>query len=381
MLEIVIVAAVAGLAVGAVLVVLLRGSATKNEQALTAVRNDLNLLREITDRQIAQITGIFGEQFRNIGDGVRTSLEAVRGELNTRLSENARAMTDAGRSVTDRVATVQSTFADLQKQVGEITAQAQQLAQVSSSLHELQHILSAPKLRGGLGETQLENLLGQVFPRDFYEMQYRFAATGEAVDAVLKFPQGLVGIDSKFPLENFRRIAAADTDDGKKAARREFLRDVRKHVDDIAAKYIRPADGTLPFALMYIPAENVYYEAIIRDEDGNDLYGYGIEKHVMAVSPNSLYAYLNTIIVGLKSMRINERAATLVQELQSLDGELERFQENYRVLGSHLKNAGKTYDEAQKALDRVDGRLERISGNGKQELLFDEHKPLGAGRS
>ncbi len=364
----------------AVIAYLVRDTAARNEQALAAVRNDVNLLRETSDKQINQLTGIFGNQLTSIGDGVRTSLESVRGELNSRLTENARAMTEATQSVTTRVASVQSTFAELQKQVGEITAQAQQLAQVTTSIHELQHILTAPKLRGGLGEAQLENLLAQVFPRDSYEIQYRFASSGEAVDAVLKFPQGLVAIDSKFPLENFKRIASADTDEAKKGARREFIRDVRKHIEAISTKYIRPADGTLPFALMYIPAENVYYEAIIRDDEGSDLYQFGVDKHVMPVSPNSLYAYLYTIIVGLKSMRINERAATLVKELQSLDRELDRFQDSYRVLGTHIKNAGKSYDEAQKALDKVDNRLEQLSGNGTAELAGEEKKAIGAAR-
>src|SRR5581483_1589285 len=133
------------------------------------------------------------------------------------------------------------------------------------------------------------------FAREQYELQYRFAS-GEIADAIVRFPQGMVAIDSKFSLENFRRMAEANGDGDRKGARRDFLKDVRKRVDEIATKYVRPADGTLPFALMYIPAENVYYEAILRDEDGNDLYTYCFQKKVVPVSPNSLYAYLQTIV-------------------------------------------------------------------------------------
>src|SRR5206468_7153224 len=140
----------------------------------------------------------------------------------------------------------------------------------------------------------------------------------DIVDAVLHLPQGKVAVDSKFSLENFRRTFEAQNDADKKAARREFLKDVRKRIDEIAGKYIRPAEGTLPFALMYIPAENVYYEAVIRhDEETNGLYQYCQQKRVYPVSPNSLYIYLQTIAVGLNSMRVSQRAELILREIES----------------------------------------------------------------
>ena len=372
MLNIVLAAVAIVIAAVAIYVALRRPPA--DDQVLQAVRNDLNLLRETTDRSLKQITDVFSQQLQGIGSNVQTALATVNSDV-------SRSMADTTKAVNDRIANVQATFGALQKQVGEMTEQARSLAEISRSISSLEHILSAPKLRGGFGEAQLENLLAMVFPREHFEMQYRFEGANEVADAVLRFPQGMVAIDSKFPLENFRRIAEAASDPDKKAARREFLKDTRKRIDEIASKYIRPAEGTLPFALMYIPAENVYYEAIIRDEDGNDLYSYCTQKRVMPVSPNSLYAYLQTIVVGLKSLSVSQRAESILQEIESLHLELGKFAKLYGIVGTHLKNAARGYDDSQRALDKVEYRLDRLAGAGgeQQELPLEEKRALGAG--
>ena len=347
-----------------------------DDQALQAVRNDLNLLRETTDRSLKQSTDVFSKQLQGIASSVQNALANVNSDV-------SRSMSETSRAVNDRMANVQATFGALQKQVGEMTEQARALTDISRSISSLEHILSAPKLRGGFGEAQLENLLAMVFPREHFETQYRIEGAGEVADAVLKFPQGMVAIDSKFPLENFRRMSDAANDTDRKAARREFLKDTRKRIDEIATKYIRPADGTLPFALMYVPAENVYYEAIIRDEDGNDLFSYCAQKRVMPVSPNSLYAYLQTIVVGLKSLSVSQRAETILHEIESLHLELAKFTRAFAVLGTHLKNAEKNYDDSQRALDKVQDRLDRLADSGAEqpELPLDEKRALGAGGS
>jgi DNA recombination protein RmuC len=223
--------------------------------------------------------------------------------------------------------------------------------------------------------------LSLVFSKQQYVLQHRFS-TGEVVDALVVLPQGTVAIDSKFPLENFRRIAASENDEERKTARREFLRDVRRRVDEVAAKYIRPAESTLPFALMYVPAENVYYEAIIRtDDDPFQLYRYCMEKRVIPVSPNSLYAYLHTIMVGLKGMQVGQRAETIVREIESLRIELEKFTKAYETVGSHIRNAASKLDEGSKLLNKVELRVEGLAGDGagQQSLFIDEKKSLGTG--
>ncbi|MGO9208967.1 MAG: DNA recombination protein RmuC [Terriglobales bacterium] len=374
-------------------VLVLRRPAPSDPQALEALRNDFHVLRESTDRSVSRVVDVFSNQLAGMGDNVQKALgavncnvaerlEAMNRQLGDRLNENVKAMSGTSKEVNDRMAHVQNIFAELQKQVGGMSEQARHLAELSKSIADLQHILTAPKLRGGFGEEQLENLLAMVFAREQYRTQYAFSS-GEKVDAVLLFPQGMVAIDSKFSLESFRRIAAAGTDDEKKIARREFLKDVRKRVDE-TSKYIQPAEGTLPFALMYIPAENVYYEAIIRDEDDNGLYEYCAQKRVMPVSPNSLYAYLHTIVVGLKSLHVSQQAESILRQMESLRFELEKFTDVYDKLGTHLKNAGKSYDDSTRALGKLENRVHNLAGAGmsQPELPLDGEKPaLGAAES
>jgi DNA recombination protein RmuC len=369
----------------------LRASRGTSARELQALRDQLDLLRESSEKSIQGVTSIFSTQMQSMNNAVQTSLalvssdvgnrlDALNRNVGDRLNDNAVAMRSSSQEVNERIGNVQGTFANLQKQVGEITEQARQLGEVSLSMAELKNILSAPKLRGGFGETQLENLLAAVFPKEQFAMQYKFAS-GEAADAVLFFPQGMVAIDSKFSLENFRRILEAETPAARNVARKEFLRDVRKRIDETAS-YVRPADGTLPFALMYIPAENVYYEAIIRDEDGNDLYDYCRQRRVMPVSPNSLYAYLQTIMVGLNSMRITQRAEAVLREIQSLQVELEKFDEIYGRLGTHLKNATRSYEDSGREFDRLESRVAGLGGGLQSApMLVEQKKAASSGDS
>jgi DNA recombination protein RmuC len=390
-MELIIAAIVVAVAILAGVGLLMRNRPSSEAQAL---RNDLNLLRQSSEKSLQNIAGIFANQVQAMNTNLQNALagvtaevgnrlDAVNQNVSARLNENAVALQSSSRDVNDRMLSVQTTFAGLQKQVGEITEQARQLGEVSKSISALERVLSGPKLRGGFGETLLENMLAEVFPREQYAMQYRFSS-GDAADAVLFFPQGMVAIDSKFSLENFRRMAESDGDNGKKTARRDFLKDVRRRIDEIAGKYIRPADGTLPFALMYIPAENVYYEAVIRDDDGTDLYQYCIQKRVIPVSPNSLYAYLQTIMVGLNSLRIGQRAEAVLREIESLKIELEKFDKVFNVLGNHLKNASRSYEDSARELTKVEGRVESLSNGGvEQKKLFaePEEKPRAVGAS
>jgi DNA recombination protein RmuC len=195
-------------------------------------------------------------------------------------------------------------------------------------------------------------------------MQYAFKG-GEIVDAVILLHGGMVPVDAKFPLENFQRLVQAETDDQRREGKRAFMRDVKKHVDAISTKYIRPDEGTLDFALMYIPAENVYYETIIKDDEfGGEmaLFQYSLQKRVIPVSPNSLYAYLNTILLGLKGLRVEESAREILSAITRLDGEFARFGEAFRLVGKHLDNSSKQFQEADKRFGKVEGKLQDING-------------------
>ncbi len=387
--------AVVLLAAVAALVIFLRWKKPDaNDPALQTVRYEVNLLRETTEKSIQSMNTLFSSQLQSITASMQNALSNVTVEVGSRLeamnknvteqmNQNVQLVSTTSHAVSERMSSVQNTFAALQKQVGEMGEQARNLSEMGKSVAALERVLTAPKLRGGFGESQLENLLNMVFSKDQFELQHTFPS-GDVVDAVLFFPQGKVSIDSKFPLENFRRLAQAEVETEKKACRREFLKDVKRRIDEVAAKYIRPADGTLPFALMYIPAENVYYESIIRDEDGTDLYAYCLQKRVIPVSPNSLYAYLQTILMGLNSMRVSQRAEVVLLQIESLKLELGKFGDSFETIGKHLRNAGAKYDESSRMLEKVEMRVENLAGgaNENQASLFEvQEKALKTGAS
>jgi DNA recombination protein RmuC len=250
------------------------------------------------------------------------------------------------------------------KVVGDLREKVGQIHEVGKAAAELVNILRAPKLRGGMGELFLGDLLAQILPAEHFKLQHRFRS-GEAVDAVIQIGNKFVPVDSKFPLENFRRIMDSQSDSERVAARKQFMRDVKKHVDAIATKYILPDEGTYNFALMYVPAENVYYETIIKEESSasgeeRPLFSYALEKRVVPVSPNSFYAYLQTILLGLRGMQVEERAQEILNTLARLRGDFERVQESFRVLGKHLTNAQGSYSEGEKALAKFDAKLGQI---------------------
>jgi len=170
-----------------------------------------------------------------------------------------------------------------------------------------------------------------------------------------------VPIDAKFPLEDFRRLLEATDDDGRARARRAFVARVRRHIDDIATKYVLPDEGTYDFALMYIPAENVYYETIIRDEEPG-LAAYALGRKVIPVSPNCFYAYLQAIALGLRGLRIEARAEEVMGLLGRLSGDLGRLREDFRLVGKHLTNAAQAHASAERRMERLGDKLTAIGG-------------------
>jgi DNA recombination protein RmuC len=198
-------------------------------------------------------------------------------------------------------------------------------------------------------------------------MQYHFQS-GEAADAVVKLrDKKLMAVDSKFPLDAYRRISAEGEE-----ARRAFATAVKGHADAIAKKYIVPEEGTLDVALMFVPSESVYYELLqTSDSKGQQLDAYCRDKKVIAVSPNTLYAHLCVISMGLRGMQMEENAARLLASLSGMEKQMEKFADKFGTLGTHLKNAQQTYTDSDKLFEKAQNTLETMLGAGAPELPFD----------
>ncbi len=248
----------------------------------------------------------------------------------------------------------------LNSQIGQLHGTNKQMLLIGSDVRRLQDILASPKLRGNFGEWSLENLLKNILPKGSFKLQHQFS-DGRIVDALIQMPEYSVPIDAKFPLPNFEAMQKTDDETEKNRLRREFLKDVRKHIDKIAESYIRPAEGTLDFAMMYIPAENIYYETIVNTAIGaTGLQQYAMDKKVISVSPNLLYAYLMTVVMGLHGLQIEKQAAEIRQNLKKLGASFGTFISNWDTLGGHLRNAQNKYDDGQRQLDKFTMELTQV---------------------
>lgn len=267
------------------------------------------------------------------------------------------------QSVSQKLQQANSTYAQLSHDLGRLQEATRRVEEVGRSVATLEDLLRAPKLQGGLGEFLLADLLAQVFPQGsgIYALEHGFS-DGERVDAVIRLQERLVPIDSKFPLESFRRMSRAATDEEKASLRRQLLREVRGHIDSIAEKYIRPSEGTFDFALMYIPAENVYYEAVLRDEPAEEqgIFQHATLRRVIPVSPNSFYAYLQVILLGLRGLAVERRAQEILEGLIKLQKEFAGVQEDFDVAGKQIRHALTNFERADRRLGRFEDKLQAI---------------------
>ncbi|MEI6614564.1 MAG: DNA recombination protein RmuC, partial [Chrysiogenales bacterium] len=239
-----------------------------------------------------------------------------------------------------------------------------QMKDIGKDIASLQDILRAPKLRGNLGEFLLEDLLQQVFPAGNYTMKYAFKNNVQ-VDAVIRLGDWVIPVDAKFPLEAFQRLLAAPDEETRKKNKKEFIKSVKVRIDEIADKYIRPDESTFDFALMYIPAENVFYETMISDtltEKNYEIFNYAMARHVIPVSPNSFYAYLMAIAFGLKGLKIEQQTKEILKNLGKVQDSFVHFYADFSLLGKHISNASGKYDEAARKADKFHERLTNFTG-------------------
>lgn len=339
----------AGAAVVAIVaaVVWAAGAGRRAEEQIAATRQELQA-------SLASQTQGMSAQLNQLMQSVTQQLGQVRQELQSGVASSGQLASEAQREVARRLQSSTDALVQMSQKIGEVQKTSQDLSQAAQTL---QSVLGGAKTRGTLGEVTLERLLQDALPRNAYEMQYRFASTGAVVDAIVRGGERMLPVDSKFPLEAYRRLAAEGD-----SARREFSVAVRKHADSIAEKYILPEEHTLDYALMFVPSEGVYYELLLTEDPKYGLLDeYCRSKRVFPVSPNTFYACLSAIAVSLQGQKIEENARHLLANLGGLKKQLESFGEVYEKLGTHLRHAQQSYEDADSRLSRARNSVEQMS--------------------
>lgn len=301
-----------------------------------------------------------------IGQSVTQRLDNVSKALQDGVKDSANISAQSQAAVRDEIKNSREMMERIQKELGEVQLAGRQMSQTAQTLET---ILGGAKSRGTLGEVTLERLLEDALPKERYKRQYRFSS-GEAADAVIFLRDKMLPIDSKFPLDAFRRMGEQTSSQGssmapaqRDEARRAFATAVKGHADAIAKKYILPNEGTLGIALMFVPSEGVYYELLMTsDAKSLPLDEYCRSKNVIAVSPNTLYAHLQVILMGLQGMQIEENAKRIHGSLAGLQKQMENFTDAFGKLGTHLKNAQQSYGEADKRFEKAQNTLGDMLG-------------------
>jgi len=353
------------MAVAVFWLVLKTWQANQKNQGVESQMNELRRDFQAIAAAQAKSTG----QMEAIAKGVAQRLDSVTPALQEAIKNSAQITgqltSDAQARMANELKNTREQISQIQRQIGEVQQAGKEMSQTA---HTLEEILGSAKSRGSLGEVTLEKLLEDSLPAALYERQYRFAS-GEIADAVIRLrDKKLMAIDSKFPLDAYRRIATEGDE-----ARRAFATAVKGHADAIAKKYIAPDEGTLDLALMFVPSETVYYELLMTsDSKGQPLDAYCREKQVIAVSPNTLYAHLQVIAMGLRGMQMEENAKRLLESLWGMEKQLEKFTDKFGVLGTHLRNAGQSYGDAERLLEKTQNTLEGMIGTGPAQLTLPE---------
>jgi DNA recombination protein RmuC len=322
------------------------------EQQIIEMRSRLDLLVASQQDLPRALFEDRAAQARVLSDQVAMLSTLVTAQLETSQTTMGQRLDETGRLV-----------ADVRERLGQLSEATQRLETMGHSVTEVQELLRVPRLRGTLGEVWLEEILRQIFPASLYQMQYTFQS-GVRVDAVVMIGERLLPIDAKFPLEACQRMLTADPENIERE-RRAFRKSLRERIDEIATRYIAPSEGTFEFALMYIPAENVYYEAIVRGEDlvdGQSIMSYAMARRVIPVSPHTFYAYLSAVLHGLKGLHVEEQAQRLQAELGTLEHQFDRFWSCFEKVGGHLTNAQKQFAESERQAMKVRIQLEGMVG-------------------
>lgn len=287
---------------------------------------------------------ITAEMNRTFAQSLQQATQSLNGTIGS-VRDETRAVRDETR------AAIQQQSLQVTQTLGDLKATNSRILDQSRSLDEFQRMLQSPKLRGDFGEFTLEQMLRDLLPSEHYECQ---ASMGNGrVDALIRTPYGALCIDCKFPLDNFRRALQETEGPARDAAMKQFYSDVRGRIKEIGDRYVLPPE-TLDVAFMFVPAENVYYELIGRPE----LLTYGRQFHVVPVSPNTIYAYIQALAVGFRGMKIQEEAKRVQELLAQLGTRFDKFQDHFNMVGKHLDNAKTQFERAMRDVERFDATLQ-----------------------
>ncbi|MBI5732436.1 DNA recombination protein RmuC [Candidatus Jorgensenbacteria bacterium] len=279
-------------------------------------------------------------------------MEALTQEINNQLERSRQASERSAQNVSSQVQSFTKGMTELRETVHQVK---ESVKDVSS----FQEMFRSPKLRGTWGELTLEAILKEYFPRNGYQTQHEFSS-GEIVDAVLKLPNNLLlPIDSKFSWENFKKMTESESETGRITFRKIFISDIKKRIDEIAGKYILPSEGTIDMALMYVPAESVYYEVIQNVKD-DDIAEYARKRKIYIVSPNTLYITLSAIIHWFKDVQLQKQTGDIMKRLEVVIKDATTLASEFQKLGNHLSDAHSAYDRTDKRLNLLVERTQKV---------------------
>ncbi len=335
------------------------------------------LLRKPANAQDPQSMMLLQNQMQELSRSMETKL----GEGTTQMFENMRAQFgESQKLATDIRDLVAKQLTEVRIEQTKTNESTTRFMAIAEQLANLEKVLKHQKQRGNLGEASLELVLSNILPPGTYEMQHSFPG-GETVDAVIVTKEGMIPIDAKFSLDNYQRLVDATDDTQRAELEKQFKKDLKMRIDE-TAKYVRPKDGTLPFAFMYIPAEAIYYDLLINEVGSVKVntrnlidYAYN-EKKVIIVSPTTFAAYLQSVLYGFKAFKIEENAKDIAKNVEALGRHLNAYQDFYKKLGSSLSTTVNHFNAGSKELGKIDKDVLRITGASPELDTTPLDKPM-----
>lgn len=343
--------------------------------------------KAIEDKQAPESMLLMQQQLQELSRTMREQMSesnrVVQQGSQMQFRESKELMQQINKDVAEQIRTIQESVNEklmgVQKNVSEVSESSKQVFLVAEQLQNLEKVLKHQKQRGNLGEASLQLALENMLPAGSYKIQYQFPG-GETVDAVVETKDGMIPVDAKFSLDNYRRLVDATTDVEREALEKEFKNDLKKRIDE-TAKYIRPKDGTLPFAFMYIPAEAIYYDLLVNEVGSvkvntRSLIDYAYrDKNVIIVSPTTFAAYLQSVLYGFRAFKVEESAKEIQKNVEKLTRHLQAYNEYFNKVGNSLGTTVNHFNSASKELGKIDKDVVKIAGEGTGYDVLALDKP------